>query len=166
MFITLQFCSLEVWYRSSWASVMVKTELVPFRGSEYLLPRFFYLLESTCSPGLRSPFLCLPNLLFSSSHHSLLTSAALLIGRRQWHPTPVLLPEKILRTEEPGRLQSMGLWRVGHDWATSLSRFTSVHWRRQWQPTPVFLPGESQGWGSLVDCRLWGCTESDMTEVT
>ena len=26
--------------------------------------------------------------------------------------------------EEPGRLQSMGLWRVGHDWATSLSLFT------------------------------------------
>ena len=28
------------------------------------------------------------------------------------------------------------------------------------------LPGESQGWGSLVGCRLWGCTESDTTEVT
>ena len=26
--------------------------------------------------------------------------------------------------EEPGRLQSMGLWRVGHDWATSLSLYT------------------------------------------
>ena len=34
------------------------------------------------------------------------------------------------------------------------------------QPTPVFLPGESQGWGSLVGCRLWGRTESDTTEVT
>ena len=49
---------------------------------------------------------------------------------------------KILRMEEPGRLQSMGLRRVGHDWATSLSRFTFLHWRRKWQPTPVFLPGE------------------------
>ena len=39
-------------------------------------------------------------------------------------------------------------------------------WRRKWQPTPVFLPGESQGWGSLVGCRLWGCTELDTTEVT
>ena len=28
---------------------------------------------------------------------------------------------KIPRTEEPGRLQSMGSQRVGHDWATSLS---------------------------------------------
>ena len=37
---------------------------------------------------------------------------------------------------------------------TSLSLFTFMHWRRKWQPTPVFLPGESQGWGSLVGCRL------------
>ena len=73
---------------------------------------------------------------------------------------------KIPWAEEPGRLQSMGLRRVGHDWATSLSLFTFTHWRRKWQPTPVFLPGESQGWGSLVGCRLWGCTESDTTEVT
>ena len=36
----------------------------------------------------------------------------------------------------------------------------------KWQPTPVFLPGESQGWGRLVGCRLWGRTESDTTEAT
>ena len=41
-----------------------------------------------------------------------------------------------------------------------------MHWRRKWQPTPVFLPGESQGWRSLVGCRLWACTESDTTEAT
>ena len=41
-----------------------------------------------------------------------------------------------------------------------------VNWRRKWQPAPVFLPGESQGWGSLVGCCLWGHTESDVTEVT
>ena len=58
--------------------------------------------------------------------------------------------------EEPGGLQSLGSWRVGHDWVTSLSLFTFMHWRRKWQPTPVFLPGESQGQGSLVGCRLWG----------
>ena len=38
-----------------------------------------------------------------------------------------------------------GVARVGHDWATSLSLFTFMHWRRKWQPIPVFLPGESQG---------------------
>ena len=31
---------------------------------------------------------------------------------------------------------------------------------------PVLLPGESRERGSLVGCRLWGCTESDTTEVT
>ena len=54
---------------------------------------------------------------------------------------------KIPWMDEPGRLQSMGLLRVGHDWATSLSLFTFMRWRRKWQPTPVFLPGESQGRG-------------------
>ena len=73
---------------------------------------------------------------------------------------------KIPWMEEPGRLQSMGSLRVGHDWATSLSLFSFMHWRRKWQPTPVFLPGESQGWGSLVCCRLWGRTELDTTEAT
>ena len=87
-------------------------------------------------------------------------------GRRQWQPTSILLPGKIPWMEGPGRLQSMGSLRVGHDWATSLSLFTFVHWRRQWQPTPVFLPGESQGWRSLVGCHLWGRTKSDTTEAT
>ena len=73
---------------------------------------------------------------------------------------------KIPWTEEPGGLQSMGSLRVRHDWATSLSLFTFMHWRKQWQPTPVLLPGESQGWGRLMGCHLWGRTESDMTEAT
>ena len=41
---------------------------------------------------------------------------------------------------------------------TQLSDFTfTFHFHaleKKWQPTPVFLPGESQGWGSLVSCRL------------
>ena len=50
----------------------------------------------------------------------------------------------------------MGLLGVGHEWATSLSLFTFMHWRRKWQPTPVFLPGESHGRRNLVGCHLWG----------
>ena len=30
----------------------------------------------------------------------------------------------------------------------------------------MFLPGESQGWRSLVGCRLWDLTESDTTKET
>jgi len=53
---------------------------------------------------------------------------------------------------------------------TWLSDFTfTFHFHaleRKWQPTPVFLPGESQGQGSLVGSRLWGCMELDTTEAT
>ena len=73
---------------------------------------------------------------------------------------------KIPWAEEPGRLQFMGSLRVEHDWATSLSLFTFMHWRRKWQPSPVLLPGESQGRRNLVGCRLWGRTELHSTEVT
>ena len=75
-------------------------------------------------------------------------------------PHSSTLAWKIPWTEEPGRLQSMGSRRVRHDRETSLSLFTFMHWRRKWQPTPMLLPGESQGWGSLVGCCLWGHTES------
>ena len=60
---------------------------------------------------------------------------------------------KIPWTEE----QSLWSRRVWHDWETSLSLFTFMHWRRKCQPTPVLLPVESQGWGSQVGCSLWGC---------
>ena len=81
-------------------------------------------------------------------------------------PHSSTLAWKIQWMEEPGGLQSMGSLRVGHDWATSLSLFTFMHWRRKWQPTPLFLPGESQGRGSLLGCHLWGLTESDTNEAT
>ena len=89
-----------------------------------------------------------------------------LILEKAMAPHSSTLAWKIPWTEEPGRLQSMRSLRVGHDWPTSLSLFSFMHWRRKWQPTPVFLPGESQGQRSLIGGHLWGCTESDMTEVT
>ena len=49
--------------------------------------------------------------------------------------------------------------RVGHDWATSLSLFTFMHWRRKWQPTPVFLLGESQGRGAWW-AAIYGVAQS------
>ena len=38
--------------------------------------------------------------------------------RRKWQPTPVFLPGESHRQRNPGRLQSMGSQRVGHNWAT------------------------------------------------
>ena len=67
-------------------------------------------------------------------------------------PHSSTLAWKIPWTEEPGRLQSMGSLRVGHDWATSLSLFTFMHWRRKWQPTRGLawrIPGMGEPGGLL-----------------
>ena len=117
--------------------------------------------------------ICVVQLLRNNQNHSGVNTAIdepkryyMLLIEKAMAPHSSTLAWKIPWAEEPGRLLSMGSLRVGHDWATSLSLFTYMHWRRKWQPTPVFLPGESQGRGSLVGCRLWGRTESDTTEVT
>ena len=69
---------------------------------------------------------------------------------------------KIPWTEEPGRLQSMGSLRVGHDWATSLSLFTfmATHssvliWRIPGMGEPGGLPSMGShrvghGWSDLA----------------
>ena len=105
---------------------------------------------------------------FLRKHHTVFHRTVPVYRRRQWHPTPVLLPGKSHGWRSLVGCSPWGRYNptIGHDWASSLSLFTFVHWRRKWQPTPVFLPGESQGWGSLVGCCLWGRTESDTTEVT
>ena len=62
-------------------------------------------------------------------------------------PHSSTLAWKIPWMEEPDRLQSMGSLTVRHNWVTSLSLFTFMHWRRKCQPTSLFLPGESHGLG-------------------
>ena len=111
-----------------------------------------------------SVFLCQTVFCQNCPLHFLVSTRILL--EKAMAPHSSTLAWKIPWMEEPGRLLSTGSLRVGHDWATSLSLFTFMHWRRKWQPTPVFLPGESQGWGSLLGCHLWGRTESDTTEAT
>ena len=53
---------------------------------------------------------------------------------------------------------------------TQLSDFTfTFHFRaleKEMATHSSVLAGESQGWRSLVGCRLWGHTESDTTEAT
>ena len=76
-----------------------------------------------------------------------------------------ILAWKISWMEEPGRLQSMGSQRVGHDWATSLLlRFRNSNLEKAMAPTPVLLPGKSHGLRSLVGCSPWGRKELDTTE--
>ena len=103
---------------------------------------------------------------WATAHSALISLCLAYYTEKAVAPHSSALAWKIPWMAEPGRLQSMGLLRVGHDWATSLSLFTFMHWRRKWRPTLVFLPGESQGQRSLVGCRLWGHTELDTTIVT
>ena len=83
------------------------------------------------------------------------------LWRRQWHPTPVLLPGK---SHGWRSLVGCSPWgREESDMTEGLhfhfSLFTFMHWRRKWQPTPVFLPGESQGQRSLV-AAVYGVAEN------
>ena len=94
-----------------------------------------------------------------------------------------ILAWRIPWTTKSGGLKSMGLQRVGHDWATKHTAHTMalkqetdglqvghlqsssllLPWRRKWQPTPVLLPGEFQGQRTLVgyspgDHKEWDTT--------
>ena len=79
---------------------------------------------------------------------NIINTAIYYASEKAMAPHSSTLAWKIPWMEEPGRLQSTGSLRVGHDWAISLSLITFMHWRRKWQPTPVFLLGESQGCGA------------------
>ena len=62
-------------------------------------------------------------------------------------------------------------WAAVHGVAKSRTRlsdftFTFHALEKELATDSMFLPGESQGWGTLVGCHLWGHTELDRTEVT
>ena len=64
-------------------------------------------------------------------------------------------------TEEPGGLQSMGSWRVGHDWATSLSLFTFITGEGNGNPLQCSClenPRDGGAWGAAVYGVAQNCT--------
>ena len=84
-------------------------------------------------------------------------------------PHSSTLAWKIPWAEEPGRLQSMGSLRVGHDWDTTerLHFHFSLSCTGEENGNPLqYCCLENPRDGSLVGCRLWGRTESDTTDVT
>ena len=160
--VVVQLLSPVQLFATSWAaarqalpSFTISRSLLKLISTESVMPSNHLIL---CHPPLFLPSI-FPSIRVFSDESVLHTEKAMTT-----HSST--LAWKIPWMEESGRLQSMGLRRVRHDCATSLSLFTFMCWRRRWQPIPVFLPGESQGQGSLVGCRLWGRTESDTTEAT
>ena len=97
--------------------------IVLWPGMNHLVPRLsqnaFYGWGAWCHSLSFKTFLSFINrLLVTISEKAMATHSSTLAWKIPW-------------TEEPGRLQSMGPRRVGHDWATSLSLFTFMHWRRK-----------------------------------
>ena len=82
--------------------------------------------------------------------------------RRQWQPTPVLLPGK---SHGWRSLVGCNPWGREESDTTEQLHF-SLSCTGEGSGNPVFLPGESQGRGSLVGCHLWGRAELDTTEAT
>ena len=164
LFITTIFYQMAIYY---------KNILIDGNKASWVKGIFLQWTASLVFPKLMSPSYIAQSVLSYENFRNWYSSVILfngwlisLIVEKAVVPHSSTLAWRVPWTEEPVRLQSMGSLRVRHDWATSLSLFTLMHWRRKWQPTPVFLPGESQGQGSLVGCRLWGHTESDTTEAT
>jgi len=86
--------------------------------------------------------------------------------RRQWHPTPVLLPGK-----SHGRRSLVGSSPWGHEESDTTERLHfhfSLSGTGEGNGNPLqcsCLENPRDG-GAWVGCCLWGCTESDTTEVT
>ena len=85
--------------------------------------------------------------------------------RKQWHPTPVLLPGK-----SHGWKSLVGCSPWVAKSRTRLSDFTfPFHFHaleKEMATHSSVLAWRIPGSGELVGCRLWGCTESDTTEAT
>ena len=134
----------------------------PRTGFWLCMSEIFLLPVYTCTPSLRHLIGILSETPLTQAGGNLNLQATLCSSsfsvlqhrarEKAMAPHSRTVARKIPWMEEPGRLQSMGSLRVRHNWATSLSLSTFMHWRRKWQPTPVFLPGESHGRRSLVGC--------------
>ena len=168
-FLSFLILSLILFCKSFSQSSYVLIYVVPYRFNNCLMT-FSSFWNNKILPILWAYFsdmLPLSEGFISFSSQSFLCWFYVVCGvlrRRQWHPTPVLLPGKSYGRRSLVGCSPWGRWEP--DMTERLHFHTFIHWRRKWQPTPVFLPGESQGRRGLVGCRLWGRTESDTTEAT
>ena len=81
--------------------------------------------------------------------------------RRKWHPTLVFLPGDSPWTEEPGRLQSMELQRVGHNWETECAHTHSYLYGNTHLRNIEMLVREKDAflndlpWNTLFSCGIF-----------
>ena len=147
-------------------------KLLPKLGNEVML----VVAEATAIDARESPrcplrswvLPCQPSLPSLAKAEGLAENCAFLYPfsrRRQWHPTPVLLPGKSHGRRSLVGCSPWGLWSQ-----TRLSDFTfTFHFHaleKEMATHSSVLAWRIPGTGSLVGCRLWGRTESDTTEAT
>ena len=110
------------------------------------------------------PFTCVAHPLkpFPSDNHPFFLCCYGSVSEKAMAPHSGTLALKIPWMEESGRLQSMRSLRVGHDWVTSHSLFTFMHWRRKWQTTQCSClenPRDGGAWWAAVhvvaQSRTW-----------
>ena len=114
------------------------------------------LVGSPCSP--RDSRESSPTPQFKSTNSSVLiflySPTLTSILEKAMAPHSSTLTWRIPWTEEPGGLQSMGSLGVRHDWKTSLSLFTSMHWRRKCNPLQYSWlenPRDGGAWWAAID---------------
>ena len=134
---------VSVWWLSSFVLLFLDSTS---HSSEYYMTFVFLWLHLVWQS--LSPLMLLQMALFNSF---LCLSSIPLLGKAM-SPHSSTVAWKIPWTEEPGRLQSMGSLRVGHDWVTSLSRIGEGNGN----PLQCSCLENPRDGGSLVGCRLWG----------
>ena len=98
--------------------------------------------------------------------HSVINQQIFLLGdlvEKAMAPHSSTLAWKIPWMEEPGRLQSMGSLRVGHDF-TFTFHFHALE--KEMETHSSVLAWRIPGMGEPGGCHLWGHTESDTTDAT
>ena len=83
--------------------------------------------------------------------------------RRQWHPTPVLLPGK---SHGWRSLVGCSPWGREESDMTEQLHFHFPALEKEMATHSSVLAWRVPGMGEPGGCRLWGHTESDTTEVT
>ena len=84
------------------------------------------------------------------------SSYLMMMTEKAMAPHSSTLAWKIPWIEKPGRLQSMGSRRIGHDWVTSLSLFTFMLWRRTLQCSCLENPRD----GGAQWAAVYGVSQS------
>ena len=123
--------------------------------------------EQIWAPNKLTPTVTITRWTWGSHSHVTLQTVCFTFGswRRQWHPTPVLLPGKSHGLRSLVGCSPWGRW--GSDTIEQLHFHFSLSCLGEGNGNPLHYSClENPRDGSLVGCLLWGCTELETTDVT